>query len=62
MTSAFKTVVGTVGIGSGIIYRLEGDHYLGRNESRLARRVEHIDYCKLHIVFHYIAVLCLDRG
>lgn len=52
-----KTVVGTGGIGTGIIYQLEGDHDLGRNETRFARRVDQRDFCKLHIVFHYVATL-----
>jgi len=57
-----NTVIGTGGIGSGVIYRLEGNHDLGRNESRLARRVEQRDFCKLHIILHYVAVLCRDLG
>lgn len=60
--TGYKTVVGTGGIGSGIIYRLEGRHDLGRNESRLARRVDQQDFCKLHIILHYVAVLCRDLG
>ena len=60
--TGFKIVVGTGGIGSGIIYRLEGRHDLGRNESRLAQRVDQQDFCKLHIILHYVAVLCRDLG
>lgn len=62
MPSHFQTVIGTGGIGSGVIYRLQGAHDLGRNESRLAQRVDQRDFCKLHIIFHYIAVLCRDLG
>jgi sugar/nucleoside kinase (ribokinase family) len=36
---------------------LEGSHDLGRNESRPARLLDVRDYCKLHIVAHYPAVL-----
>ena len=41
----------------GIIYALQGHHDLGRNESRLGELLESRDYCKLHIVEHYIARL-----
>ena len=50
-------IVGTGGIGTGKIYRLEGNESLGRNETRFAHLLEQKDFCKLHIVFHYIAVL-----
>jgi sugar/nucleoside kinase (ribokinase family) len=53
----FRRVVGVGGIGTGIFLALEGDHLLGRNESRPARLLEVRDYCKLHIVGHYLAVL-----
>ena len=60
MTSDFHSVVGAGGIGSGIIYRLQGAHDLGRNETRFARRVDQRDFCKLHIILHYVTVLCRD--
>ena len=50
-------LVGVGGIGTGLVFALEGDHDLGRNESRMARRLDVRDYCKLHIVSHYPAVL-----
>jgi sugar/nucleoside kinase (ribokinase family) len=53
----FRTLVGVGGIGTGIFLALEGDHLLGRNESRQARLLDVRDYCKLHIVAHYVAVL-----
>jgi sugar/nucleoside kinase (ribokinase family) len=53
----FKQVVGVGGIGTGIILGLEGNHTLGRNESRIGRAIDARDYCKLHIVEHYVAVL-----
>jgi sugar/nucleoside kinase (ribokinase family) len=45
------------GIGTGLFFALEGQHTLGRNESRPARLLDIRDYCKLHIISHYIAVL-----
>jgi len=45
------------GIGAGILFALEGGHDLGRNESRPGRLLDARDYCKLHIVAHYPAVL-----
>lgn len=53
----FIQVVGVGGIGTGMILALEGDQTLGRNESRLGQMLDARDYCKLHIVEHYIAVL-----
>ena len=51
----YSKVIGTGGIGAGIIYRLTGNHDLGRNESRPAVLLDQKDFCKLHIIFHYIA-------
>jgi len=53
----FRRLVGVGGIGTGTFFALEGDHDLGRNESRPARLLDVRDYCKLHIVAHYPAVL-----
>jgi sugar/nucleoside kinase (ribokinase family) len=55
--NGFTQVVGVGGIGSGRIIALEGDHTLGREESRLGAMLNARDYCKLHIVEHYIAKL-----
>jgi sugar/nucleoside kinase (ribokinase family) len=55
--SSFRRLVGVGGIGSGILFALEGDHDLGRNESRPARLLDVRDYCKLHIITHYLAAL-----
>lgn len=49
-----RVVVGTGGIGSGMAVALVGDRDLGREESRPVRRIDARDYCKLHIVFHYL--------
>jgi sugar/nucleoside kinase (ribokinase family) len=53
----FTHVVGIGGIGTGVLFQLEGDHTLGRDESRLGQLLPARDYCKLHIVQHYIATL-----
>ena len=59
--SGFTCAVGIGGIGTGIVYALQGEHELGRNESRLGELLESRDYCKLHIVEHYIARLMGSR-
>jgi ribokinase len=53
----FDTVIGTGGIGSGMFFSLSGNHTLGREESRAGRMLDRKDYCKLHIVSHYLQVL-----
>jgi sugar/nucleoside kinase (ribokinase family) len=55
--SAFRRLIGVGGIGTGIFFELEGNSTLGRNESRPARLLDVRDYCKLHIVIHYVAKL-----
>lgn len=57
----YRVVVGTGGIGSGISMRLEGNHLLGREETRFVTLLEGRDYCKLHNVFHYLQVLVGDE-
>jgi sugar/nucleoside kinase (ribokinase family) len=53
----FSHVIGVGGIGTGTLIELDGDETLGRTESRMGRLLDARDYCKLHIVEHYIAVL-----
>ena len=53
----YNHLVGTGGIGSGIFFRLIGNNTIGRNESRLGELLRGKDYCKLHIVIHYLAIL-----
>jgi sugar/nucleoside kinase (ribokinase family) len=53
----YTHIIGTGGIGTGIFFSLENDHTLGRDESRLARLEGHKDFCKMHIIMHYVAVL-----
>jgi len=57
MKRTFTKVIGTGGIGTGEIYRLESNHTLGREESRAGHLLEDRDFCKLHIILHYVAVL-----
>ena len=54
MASRFRTIVGTGGVGTGLVFRSGSNRTLGRNESRLASLTDVRDYCKLHIVFHYL--------
>ena len=49
-----RLIVATGGIGTGFTMALEGDRTLGREESRAARLLDTRDYCKLHIVAHYL--------
>jgi sugar/nucleoside kinase (ribokinase family) len=53
----FTHVIGIGGIGAGDVFALQGDHTLGRDESRLASLLNARDYCKSHIVEHYIATM-----
>jgi sugar/nucleoside kinase (ribokinase family) len=53
----FDGLIGTGGIGSGRFFALDGDHTLGREESRSGRFLDRRDYCKLHIVAHYVQTL-----
>lgn len=53
----FRAMVGVGGIGGGMFLTLEGNQTLGRNESRGAHLLDVRDYCKLHIIAHYVAVL-----
>jgi len=52
-----RLLVGVGGIGTGMFFALDGDATLGRNESRPGRLLDVRDYCKLHIIAHYVAVL-----
>jgi sugar/nucleoside kinase (ribokinase family) len=55
--SPYQQVVGVGGIGTGFFFELEDNHTLGRSESRTGRLRDARDYCKLHIVLHYVAKL-----
>ena len=58
---AYKNIIATGGIGSGIFFQLQGNETLGREESRMGKLLPYRDYCKQHIILHYISVL-LGRG
>ena len=49
--------MGVGGLGWGTVFELDGDTTLGRNESRGGRLLDRRDYCKLHIVSHYVRAL-----
>ncbi|MBN2410204.1 hypothetical protein JXQ31_00845 [candidate division KSB1 bacterium] len=53
----YRAMIGVGGIGSGKFFLLDGDHTLGREESRGGRFLDTRDYCKLHIIAHYVQVL-----
>jgi ribokinase len=53
----FRAMIGTGGVGSGLFFALEGNTTLGREESRGGCLLAHKDYCKLHIIAHYVKVL-----
>jgi len=53
----YTGIIGTGGIGSGKFFVLNGDHTLRREESRSGHFLDVIDYCKQHIILHYIKVL-----
>jgi sugar/nucleoside kinase (ribokinase family) len=40
-----------------MFFALRGNHTLGREESRLGRILDRRDYCKLHIIAHYVQAL-----
>lgn len=54
---SFQRLIGTGGIGSGMFFKIDGNETLGRNESRSGVLMPFRDFCKLHIITHYIAVL-----
>ena len=56
-TLRYTGIIGTGGIGSGKFFQLNGDHTLGREESRSGHFIDVTDYCKQHIILHYIKVL-----
>lgn len=55
--SPYRRLIGVGGVGTGVFFKLSGNHTLGRNESREGALLDVRDYCKLHIVIHYIAKL-----
>jgi sugar/nucleoside kinase (ribokinase family) len=56
-SSPYQRLIGVGGVGTGVFFKLAGDHTLGRNESRSGELLDVRDYCKLHIIIHYVARL-----
>ena len=53
----YTGIIGTGGIGSGMFFRLNGNQTLGREESRSGHFLDVHDYCKQHIILHYVKTL-----
>jgi sugar/nucleoside kinase (ribokinase family) len=53
----YHALIGAGGIGTGLFFALNGNHTLGREESRAGRFLDHRDYAKLHIISHYVQTL-----
>jgi ribokinase len=64
----YRAMLGVGGIGSGMFFALNHNHTLGREESRSGHFLDQKDYCKLHIISHYVQALlgpefcCLPVG
>lgn len=55
MNTRFDLVLGAGGIGSGVLWQLDDNRILDRDESRGAKLSEARDYCKQHIILHYLS-------
>lgn len=53
----YRAMIGTGGIGSGSFFALNDNQTLGREESRSGHFLDQKDYCKLHIISHYVQSL-----
>jgi ribokinase len=53
----YQALIGVGGVGSGQFFALNGNHTLGREESRSGHFLDRRDYCKLHIIAHYVKKL-----
>lgn len=53
----YSGIIGTGGIGSGLFFQLNGNQTLGREESRSGHFLDVRDYCKQHIILHYVKTL-----
>jgi len=56
----FSHIIGVGGIGSGMFFSLSGNHTLGRNESRMGILNPSKDFCKLHVIMHYVSKLLIN--
>jgi ribokinase len=57
LASRYRAMLGAGGIGSGVFFALDGNDTLGREESRSGHFIDRRDYCKLHIISHYVKIL-----
>lgn len=55
-------VYGTGGIGTGMFFDLHDNRTISREESRPGRLMDYQDYCKGHIILHYVSVLTQNIG
>ncbi len=53
----YDSLIAAGGVGAGIAFQLLTGETLGRNESRPAVLLSARDYCKGHVVLHYVATL-----
>lgn len=53
----YQAMIGVGGIGAGQFFALKGNRTLGREESRAGHFLSGRDYCKLHIISHYVKTL-----
>ena len=53
----YRALIGVGGIGSGSFFAIAGNATLSREESRGGRFLDQRDYCKLHIIAHYVQTL-----
>ncbi len=53
----FLALIGTGGVGAGSFFAIECNTTLGREESRGGYFLKRSDYCKLHIISHYVKAL-----
>lgn len=58
---SYTKIIGTGGIGTGVLFLVDGDRTLERSESRQAVLSGARDYCKQHIILHYIAKTLFGR-
>jgi sugar/nucleoside kinase (ribokinase family) len=53
----YRALIGVGGIGSGVFFALNSNLTLGREDSRSGHFLNQKDYCKLHIISHYVKKL-----
>jgi sugar/nucleoside kinase (ribokinase family) len=53
----YRAMIGVGGIGAGTFFAVSGNATIGREESRGGHFLHRRDYCKLHIISHYVKAL-----